>query len=208
MTPEPISTAIVTGGLEAGVSAAKGLVERLFGPAADELGAMLSDKARLYRLKNTLRVLAKTQELLSNAKIEGNQVPLRTLLPILDGAAMEDDESLSAKWAGLLASAAASPPAVHPSFPRILSELTPREAAMLDELLAADGPNAWPDFRALCAQRFNCPEQSIKESWGNLFRLGIWANAKDPSSEKSLVKLSEFGRAFLTATHGPKTTSS
>jgi hypothetical protein len=105
---DPISTAIAKKGVEAGFAAARGLIQKMFGPAAEEIGLMLGDKARVYRLKNLLSVIAKTDELLRAKSIDPHSVPLRTLLPIIEGASMEDDEALSRKWAGLLASAAAS----------------------------------------------------------------------------------------------------
>ena len=71
------------------------------------------------------------------------QFHLERCSPLLEGAALEDDENLSNKWAGLLASAATSNEAEHshPSFPRILSEMSPREALILDKLYRVGGEN-------------------------------------------------------------------
>src|SRR5690606_5504871 len=78
-------------------------LERLTGPAATELGLMWGDKARYYRYRNQVRLLIRAREMLEKAGLAANHVPLRTLLPLLEGAATEDDESLSEKWAALLA---------------------------------------------------------------------------------------------------------
>jgi hypothetical protein len=58
---------------------------------------------------------------------------LTLLVPIIQYAALENDGDLAAKWAGLLATAAAGTP-VHPIFPKVLSEITPPEARLLDAL--------------------------------------------------------------------------
>jgi len=41
---DPISSALVKGGVKAGVAAAHGLIQKLLGPAAEEIGFMLRDK--------------------------------------------------------------------------------------------------------------------------------------------------------------------
>src|SRR5690606_2835341 len=107
MTPDPITTALATAGSEAAADAARGFLSKLAGPAVSEVGLLLQDKVRLYRLGNQLKMLDKSREMLRQAGIEPESVPFRTLLPLLEGAALEDDESMSARWAALLANAAA-----------------------------------------------------------------------------------------------------
>src|ERR1700720_3879442 len=102
--PEPISGALIKKGIDQGVSAEKDLLRKLCGPAFEELGLLLQDRARVYRFNNQLRMLGKVRYMLQNARTEVRAVPLRILLPLLEGAALEDDEALSDKWAGLLAS--------------------------------------------------------------------------------------------------------
>jgi hypothetical protein len=203
---DPISSALVKGGVKAGATAAHGLLQKLLGPAAEEFGFMLRDKARVYRLKNFISVVAKTEELLRAASIDAHAVPLRTMLPIMDGASLEDDKGLVRKWAGLLASAAAAmePWATHPSFPRILSEITPHEAIMLDRLLEAGGEAVWPPLRKQLAKDFSCPEDSINSAHWNLFRLGLWVNIEAQAPSQPVLRLTEFGRLFLAVTHGPQ----
>ncbi len=202
-TPETISGALVKKGIDEGVSAAKHLLEKLCGPAFDELGLLLQDRARVYRLKNQLRMLGKVQDMLQKAGMEVRAVPLRMLLPLLEGAALEDNENLSGKWAGLLASAASSGEAesTHPSFPRILSEMSPREAVILDKLHQAGGETDWNSFREGLAKEFGTSVESINQAYGNLFRLGlcrIKSGAPGP-----VIELGPFGRFFLAAAYGP-----
>jgi hypothetical protein len=45
-----ISTASAKKGVKAALGGTQGLVQKMFGPAAEELGLVLRDKARVYRL--------------------------------------------------------------------------------------------------------------------------------------------------------------
>jgi hypothetical protein len=60
-------------------------------------------------------------------------VPLNILVPILNNCALEEDDALASKWAGLFASAAAGKSA-HVSYAKILAEWTPVEARILDAM--------------------------------------------------------------------------
>jgi len=201
--PEPISGALVKGGIEHGMEAAKSLLQKLCGPAAEEFGAMLQDRTRVYRLKNQLRMLGKVQAMLQNAGTPVHSVPLRTLLPLLEGAALEDDENLSNKWAGLLASAATSNETElsHPSFSRILSEMSPREALILDKLHRVGGETDWNSFREGLAKEFGTSPDYINQAYGNLDRLGLCRIKAGPKG--SVVELGPFGRFFMAAAYGP-----
>ena len=210
--PEAISGALVKGGIEHGVEAAKSLLQKLCGPAAEEFGAMLQDRTRVYRLKNQLRMLGKVQTMLDNAGTGVHSVPLRTLLPFLEGAALEDDEDLSDKWAGLLATAASSNESglMHPSFPRILSEMSPRDAFVLDRLYQLGTPINWIAFRKQLTVELETQEDSIHQAYGNLHRLGLcnvtssgFGVVTTPVNS-SVIKLTKFGEFFLNAANGPK----
>lgn len=131
MTDGLIETALAKS-TEAALAPAKSFLERLLGPMADEVGLLLQDKVRGYRFKNHLRLLAKTQKMLDDAEVKPRRVNMKVLMPLLEGVADEDDELMFNRWAALLANAALPQPKVHPSFARILSELTPREAVVLE----------------------------------------------------------------------------
>jgi len=63
-------------------------------------------------------------------------VPLKVLFPLLDGAALEEDETLSTMWAALLANAADPKNTEHvrPSFVEALKHLSRSEALLLNGL--------------------------------------------------------------------------
>ncbi len=91
------------------------LARRLAGPSADEIGTMLGDRVRVYRLKNWLSVLRKTEKILEAAGLPAKAVPPRLLFPIVESSSLDDDETLQGLWAGLLSSASEESDAISPS---------------------------------------------------------------------------------------------
>lgn len=205
-SPEPTSLSLLAKGVEAGIKTADSLLLKLLGPAADEIGQILQDKVRAYRAKNLTNVLHKTQDKILTSGQSVSAVPTKLLLPLIEGASLEDDDDLSEKWAGLLASAAAidSQRSFHPSFPKILSEMTALEAILLDQLNGLGGETPWLAFRAASAASLGCTEDTIREAHGNLQRLGLWHNIRRAGAkEANLTQISPFGKAFVTAASGP-----
>lgn len=149
--------------------------------------------------------MANAEAMLLKAGRTPNAVPFRTLLPILEAASSEDDESLSNKWAALLANSAAKAEgyASHPSFPRILSEISPVEARFLDSLLSKDGETDWNSFRTELAKTLEVTEGDIDQYYGNLFRLGLVRIAAKEVVHKGVVQVGPFGKAFLSACTPP-----
>jgi hypothetical protein len=198
---DPVSTELAREGISGAVQAAKEFLSKLVGPAAEEIGLLLQDQVKLYRFKNQLRILAKAEAMLIKAGRTPNAVPFRTLLPILEAAASEDDESLSDKWAALLANSAARAEdyASHPSFPRILSEIAPIEARFLDALSSKGGETDWNSFRTELAKTLEVTEPHIDQYYGNLFRLGLVRIIA-----KGVVQVGPFGKVFLSACTPPK----
>ncbi|MGC1297250.1 MAG: Abi-alpha family protein [Alloacidobacterium sp.] len=110
------------------------LVNKLAGPLAEEVGLMLGDKVRVYRVKNWIKTVEKTERLLRDSGLPANAVPPRLFLPIMEAASIEDNETLQDMWAGLLATASQDTDTVSPSFVETLKQLTPDEARYLQRL--------------------------------------------------------------------------
>ena len=110
------------------------LINKLAGPLAEEFGLMLGDKVRVYRVKNWIKTVEKTERLLREARLSAHAVPPRLLLPIMEASSVEDNETLQDMWAGLLATASQDTDAVSPSFVETLKQLTPDEARYLHRL--------------------------------------------------------------------------
>ena len=108
----------------------------LFGKATDQVADQLATEVRRWCFIRQLELFAKTQQMLQGAGLKPFAVLPKTLFPLLEGAAIEDDEDLHTKFAALLARAS-SPEyrdGVEPSFIKILEQMTPDEARVLDDI--------------------------------------------------------------------------
>jgi hypothetical protein len=110
------------------------IVKRIAGPLADEIGEYFAAVVQPYRIVRQAQAIRKAQQMLREVGISPQTVPPRLLLPILEGAAIEDNEDLHSRWAALLANAAASSLSVHPSYIEILKQLAPDDAVLLEKL--------------------------------------------------------------------------
>ena len=192
-------------GIERALETVREFLTKLLGPATEEVGFMLQDKVRLYRLKNQIRILIKAQTLINEASLKPEAVPLRTLIPLLEGASLEDDESLANKWAALLANAATEKifEGSHPAFPKILSEMTPSEALLLDRLKSKGGEAPWESFRAETAEDFSVSIEKVNRQYWNLLRSGIVRIGTKQNQSKSHIALTPFGQHFISACSHP-----
>ena len=121
---------------EAAVEPAKDFLNRLAGPAADEMGLHLGERVRLYRFKNELKMLAKAEKMMADAGFSPKVLPIKLLLPLLEHAALEEDNDMQTRWAALLANAANpnEDVEVRSLFPDTLNQLSPNEAKLLDAI--------------------------------------------------------------------------
>lgn len=179
---DPISVALVKSGIPAAIKSATEFLNKLLGPASEEVGLLLGERARTFRLRNMLKTLGKTQEMLKNASIEPKSVELRVLIPLLDGASLEDNESLSVKWASLLANATISGQAANIAqiFSNILSQLSPADALILDNMklqsfsFGTSGEATEPfSFRGQIMESVSLKDEEYAFSIDNLRRLGL-----------------------------------
>ena len=223
---DPISIALAKSGIPAAIQSATELMNRLFGPAAEESGLFLGDRVRSYRLRNMLKTLGRTQEMLNKAGIDPKSVPLRVLIPLLDGASLEDDEKLSTKWAALLANAAISREATNSSqiFSSILTQLSPIDALILDEISSVaysfqsqERPlfQEYISFRGQIISDLKLQEDEYIFSIDNLRRLGLCII--DPPSfhvgvvnvesikliPRDIVVMTKLGYEFINACSAP-----
>lgn len=78
------------------------VIKKLLGPAADELAEMWKDRIRLYRYEQHIRLVQKAARLAHDAEFTPTAVPLKILLPLMEGASPEEDAALHDMWAALL----------------------------------------------------------------------------------------------------------
>jgi hypothetical protein len=137
---------LVKAGVEAALRPLNTLIEKLVGPAAEELGFTWQDSIKVFRFGRRLRLMQRVNDLCEAAGIDPKRVPLKLLLPIVENASVEEDDSLQDIWANLLANAAdghTNASEVLPSFSAILSALTARDVKFLDALYSEEVQTAW-----------------------------------------------------------------
>jgi len=103
---QPISKAIDTT-VEKSFQGVEGFLQKVCVPALEELGLMIRDKIRNWRLKNILQIIEKSKGKL-NFQDEQLQLKIqahpRVALGIIDNGSIVDNEELQDMWAGLFAS--------------------------------------------------------------------------------------------------------
>src|ERR1700682_4242978 len=106
-----------------------GLLQKVAGPAADEIGLTLKDSVRVYRAQRAYRLAEKLTDFCERKGIQPQRIPLRILLPVLDAASVEDDETLHSMWANILSAAAipGSKPKPYSAFIEVLKQMSREE---------------------------------------------------------------------------------
>jgi hypothetical protein len=190
-------------------------VEKIAGPAAEEVGLMLQDNIKVYRMKNQLRLMDKAESILRKSGRDPKAVPYRVLLPILEKGSLEDNEQLNDKWASLLANASngSGKYSVTPSYPNILEQISPAEAKMLDFIyssLSTLGLDKALHFESV-RKATELDEESVKIMIDNLTRLGLVVSGGSLGDENysleirgyEIVGLTSLGRAFIPSCQEP-----
>jgi Abortive infection alpha len=104
-------------------------------PAVEEAGLLLQDSVAFWRFKNQIRVLNKAKTYCEKNNISPKAIPPKLLSPLLDGAALEEDEILRDKWAILLSNMVDSEQNIQNHvFPYILGQISTNELLFLDRV--------------------------------------------------------------------------
>jgi hypothetical protein len=114
-------------------------ISKIVGGASSQIGGMLEDSAKFYRLKNLLRIADKVEAIHAQRRIEGRiiPIPLRNAIPMLDSAALEDDDALQNVWARLIANSTdpGFKEVLHPGYVGIIKQMSSDEAIILNSFL-------------------------------------------------------------------------
>ncbi len=179
-------------------------------------------------MRSQLKILKKAQEYAEEAGFEPGVVNMNLLVPLLEAGSLEEDEGMADRWAALLANAAGRDAGVYevpPSFPDVLRQLSPKEAALLDAVYEAaiqHPPEEWSHRGALAAaaQQFvDMNDEEFAVGKQNLIRLGL---CRDPANgfeftdqdfkyqivDSHLICLTRYGAAFVRACRTPSPNSS
>ena len=145
-----------------------------------EGGGIISDTVKFWRWKNLVRIVKKAKDFIEEEEISPQEVPLKTTIPLLEGATLEEDASMQERWAALLSNAIAGNKDVTPSYVSILSELSPMEAMLLDKIYdeaqKIDDPEKRKNLqfsKEKVAKGFAISTTEAEIMIENLFRLGL-----------------------------------
>lgn len=102
------------------------VLSQFLGPSAKLLGELVLERGK--------QIGSKAVAYLAAVGREPQPVELKVLLPLVQAAALETDDSLAEKWAALLANAADPEQRVQvqPGFVEVLRQLTPLDARVLE----------------------------------------------------------------------------
>ena len=209
--------AIATGkAIDAARDAGGFIAKFIAGPLEQGMG-IFEDRLRYTRWERQVRLMTRAHDFLHQAGLTAptRALPLKLAIPLLQGATLEDDDSLQDRWAQLLvnASNADAGLTVHRSFLSILEELSPLEAQILDTLYAipfaenrtaALITNDLPNSTRVMSDDENPTEQPSEEiavALGNLIRLGCALPLSVWDGGESLVAIhrTSLGAAFIRA---------
>lgn len=116
-----------------------GFVSKVIGPASNQIGGILEDRVRYFRYKNLLAIADKVEAIHAHRRIDGKATPIpaRVAIPLLESAALEDDETLQDVWARLIANSTdpAHVEMLHPGYIEVVKQMSPDEATILKSFL-------------------------------------------------------------------------
>jgi|TARA_R110000822_G_scaffold309965_2_gene440793 hypothetical protein len=122
--------------IEKGLELAKDFLGRLINPAAEEVGLLISDNIKFFRFKNQVRILLRAKDYVEKKNIKIKEIPIKILVPLLENASLEDNDTLQNKWANLLVNMIDSEQNLQNQiFPYILSQISIEEYDGLQEIL-------------------------------------------------------------------------
>lgn len=175
------------------LTAAGGTLKEVFGDSLNQFGGIVADWARYLRYRNLLNVADKFDQLVKRRSEQGKLHPLppQFLLPWIDGASSEGEESVQALWAGLLANTTRPAPRMEMKkiYIEILRGLQPLDAEVLKSL-TDDGLNEAFDVAtgstlnaSVLADRVGAELDDVMVSLQTLARYGCvldsWENTID-----------------------------
>ncbi len=119
--------------LEKGIDIAKGFVEKLIYPSAEEMGLLLKEGISKWRFNNQIKTLVKAKSICEKHGVNPKMISPKLLCPLLEYAGLEDNEKLQDKWATLLANMVDSNQNVENHvFPYLLSQVSIQEFETLE----------------------------------------------------------------------------
>jgi len=124
---------ITSSAVEKGLDIAKDFLDKLIIPTVEETGLLLKDKVTMWRFKNQVKMLNRAEQHCKKNNIDPKKISLKQICPLLDYAALEEDDILQDKWALLLSNMVDSDQNIENHvFPYILSQISKNEFLIIE----------------------------------------------------------------------------
>jgi hypothetical protein len=193
-------------------SFAKYVGEMVHYPASQVVG-IIGDTFKMFRLTNQVRMLANAKKLMEEKGVIPGKILPDIFAPLLEAAGDTSDPQLSEMFGRLLA-AHLDPKTqncVHPSYAKVLAQLSPFDAQVLDSLDQYERRNEkgylYHEKQMSYAQIYKAfekhPNQEVLLSIENLTRLGLVTE-----SGRGTVWITAFGCRFIATCTGRETRES
>ena len=193
-----------------------GFIAKFIEGSLEQGMGIFEDRLRYMRWERQIRLMQRAQTFLALSGMEApnRAVPMKLAIPIMQGASLEEDDSLQDRWAALLVNAATiSFGEVRRSYVSILEQLTPLDVQILDVLyslpfeqsqhngiLTLELPKSarTPDEKE---QHEELPSEEVVISLSNLARLGCIRPGMTWGGGESFARVNPTiaGRAFVNA---------
>ncbi len=165
------------------------VLEQFLGPAAHESGQAIADQLHFFRWRAAMKIIERAKRYAEEKGLSASDVPLRFLVPFLEQASLqEEDSQLSEMWSALLANARDEYKDRYVSFLSILSALSPAEAAALRDMWrSADPRDVFSAWTADAPMQHLEPYFEASTSGGHILRFQCEVTARDFMTDGAVV---------------------
>lgn len=193
--------------VDTALEAAKHFVQTVITPPLEQVGGLLADKVKSWRLNNQINIVIKAEKLLKDRGIRTKKISLKVMAPLLEECSLEDDENLQQKWAALLANTVAESSSIKTNiFISTLKEMTAEDAEIFEVIFehctistpTDKGIEFTHSRRAISPDAFN-DYPDIDLIFDNLKRLRLVREIATYGSDRVPVVISELGLKFMVA---------
>lgn len=146
--------------VEKAIDIAKDFLDKLIMPTIEEAGLLLKDQVTYIKFKNQVKILNKAHVYCEKHKISTKTISLKLLCPLLENAALEEDDYLQDKWAMLLGNLVDSEQNIENHvFPYLLSQISINEFKVIESLYSTKAARVSKSEKELREYYFNRENQ-------------------------------------------------
>lgn len=182
---------------------AKFFLQKVVTPPLEEIGLLFADEVKYWRFRNQVKTLLKAEALLEAKGLRTRKVALKVLTPMLEGASLEEDQSLQDKWAALMANTISEESTINTNlYAHILSELTKAEADLFTAIVTHCSRGSSlepPNFRAVHTKPLREVHEYADLMIDNLLRLRLVRELPTHGEHSQFITLTPLGSGFYQA---------